>query len=68
MQVLKLSQFLLLQTAADYAIIRLKESTFSPEEVDCLMNWYFEHQQHSSIGEFLQYECSHHREVFMQVQ
>ncbi len=69
MQVLKLSKFLLVQTAAEAAIIRLLKSTYLPEEVECMMNWYFEHQQHCSIGEFLQYEleCSPHREIFMQV-
>ena len=68
MQVLKLSQFLLLQTAADDAIIRLRKSTLSHEEIKCLTSWYFKHQYHTSIGEFLQYECSHNREVFMQVE
>ncbi|XP_064404373.1 E3 ubiquitin-protein ligase RNF213-like isoform X3 [Halichondria panicea] len=67
--VIKLSKFLLVQTAADAAIIGFLRSKYPPEEVDYIMNWYFEHQQHCSIGEFLQYEleCSHHCEIFMQV-
>ncbi len=67
MQVLKLSQFLLLQTAADDGIIRLHKSDLLQEEIECLTSWYFKHQYHTSIGEFLQYECSHNREVFLQV-
>ncbi|XP_064403130.1 E3 ubiquitin-protein ligase RNF213-like isoform X2 [Halichondria panicea] len=66
--VLKLSQFLLLQTAADDAIIRLRKSDLLQEDIECLTSWYFKHQYHTSIGEFLQYECSrHNREVFLQV-
>ncbi len=67
-QVLKLSQFLLLQTAADDAIVRLQNSAFPEEEIVRLTSWYFRHQQHTSIGEFLHYNCNHQvHEVFMQV-
>ncbi len=67
-QVLKLSQFYLLQTAADDAIVRLQKSVFTDEEKVCLTNWYYRYQQHTSIGEFLQYNCcKQSQEVFMQV-
>ncbi len=68
MQVLKLSQFLLIQTAADDAIVRLQNSALTDEEITCLTNWYFKYQQHTSIGEFLQHHCIHqNHDMFMQV-
>ena len=67
-QVLRLSQFLLLQTAADDALIRLQKSSFSKVEVEFFLNLYYKHQHHRSIGVFLEYKClSEDHEVFMQV-
>jgi len=67
MQVLKLSQFLLIQTAPDDALIRLKSSNLSQEDVQYFTELYFEHQSHSSIGEFLEYEFNHESDMFIQV-
>ena len=64
---LRLSQFLLLQTAADDALVRLKKSGLSEEEVKFFQRLYNEHQHHHSLREFLEYECRVDHEVFMQV-
>ena len=69
-QVLRLSQFLLLKTASDDALIRLKRSSLPEEEMKVFLNLYYKYQHHLSIREFLEHECTHSEdhEVFMQVQ
>ena len=61
LQVLKLSQYLLLQTAAPDAVIRL-EGTALADEKDKIRNLYFTVQRHSSIERFLNYHI-HERDV-----
>ena len=70
----RLSQYLLLQTAADDALIRLKHSSLSEDEVEYFRNVYCQEQHHQSIFDFLEYSVSnndihriHASELFMQV-
>ena len=63
----RLSKFLLLQTAADDAVIRLRKSNLSEVEVKNCLSLYYEYQHHGSLSEFLQHECTRGHEVFMQV-
>ena len=50
---LELSQYLLLQTASDDALARLKFSKLQETAVNNFMEVYYGHQHHSSIGDFL---------------
>ena len=67
LQVQSLSQFLLLQTAADDAIVRLQNTSFSQTEVERVLSIYYEYQHHNSLEEFLENECKNDHERLMQV-
>ena len=62
-----MSQFLILQTAVDDAMVRLQQSACTDAEVKELMTLYYTHQHHRSISEFLQHECDCGHETYMQV-
>ena len=51
---LRLSQFLLLQTASDDSLIRLKRTDVADQQ-EMLMNLYYSVQQHSSVIDFVQH-------------
>ena len=51
---LRLSQFLLLQTASDDSLIRLQRTTIADQQEE-LMNLYYSVQHHSSVIEFVQH-------------
>ena len=51
-QVLRLSQFLLLQTASDDSLVRLMMTDLVHKQKE-LMRLYFKEQQHKSIADFV---------------
>ena len=53
-QVLRLSQFLLLQTASDDSLIRLAMTDLAHKQEE-LMRLYFKEQHHTSIADFVSY-------------
>jgi hypothetical protein len=66
---MKLSKFLLLQTAAPDAIVRLEQTTLTNQK-KVIENVYFKQQHHSSIEDFLIYhvhECDAETALLMQV-
>ena len=68
-QILKLSKFLLLETASPDSIVRLR-NTKLVEETKAIKKIYFEQQHHHSINDFLTYQVhSNHRDsgLLMQV-
>ena len=72
LQVMRLSQYLLLQMASEDALFRLKHSKLLDEEVKYLMNLYYQGQEHKSIADFIKYSFKQkqdgcHNELFMQV-
>ena len=67
-QVLNLSKFLLLETAAPAAIVRLKNSELT-EEIAAIKHIYFEEQHHRSIEDFLRHHLhSDHRDTSLLMQ
>ena len=69
---MKLGQYLLLQTASEDALFRLKHSKLSEEEVKYVMDIYYHGQEHASIFDFLEYTINQrdydsNAQIFMQV-
>ena len=69
---MKLGQYLLLQTASEDALFRLKHSKLSEEEVKYVMDIYYRGQEHASIFDFLEYTINQrdydsNTQIFMQV-
>jgi hypothetical protein len=67
--VLNLSKFLLLQTAAPDAILRLEHADFAQEKA-VIRDIYFKHQHHDSIEDFLNHyvhACDRKDRLLMQV-
>ena len=52
MQVLKQSQYLLLQTASPDALVRLEQSPLADQKEE-LLELYFKRQHHNSLEDFL---------------
>ena len=52
---MRLGQYLLLQTASEDALFRLKHSKLSEEEVKYVMDIYYRGQKHASILDLLDY-------------
>jgi hypothetical protein len=68
-QVLNLSKFLLLQTAAPDAIVRLEYADLAHEKA-VIGGIYFKHQHHSSMEDFLNHyirACDGETRLLMQV-
>ena len=68
-QVLKFSQYLLLQTAAPDAIVRLKSTKLASEQAE-IQKIYFKEQHHESMEDFLihhVHENDTHSGLLMQV-
>lgn len=69
---MRLSQYLLLQTASEDALFRLKHSKFVDNEVNYFMRLYYQGQEHKSVIDFLNYSLSQEQSksqegLFMQV-
>lgn len=65
-QVLKVSKYLLLQTAAPDAIVRLERTALAGEKKE-IEDIYFHHQHHSSIEDFLDHHVNSKHPLLMQV-
>jgi hypothetical protein len=68
-QVLNLSKFLLLQTAAPDAIVRLEHADLAHEKA-VIGDIYFKHQHHNSMEDFLNHSiraCDTKTRLLMQV-
>ena len=66
---MRLGQYLLLQTASEDALFRLKHSKLSEEEIKYVMDVYYLGQKHASIFDFLDYSINQkdNTQIFMQV-
>ena len=68
---MRLSQFLLIQTASEDALFRLKYSKLLDEEIQYLMDLYFHGQEHKSVPDFLLHSlrepANSNQELYMQV-
>ena len=54
-----LSQYLMLQTATDDAIVRVKNTVLSDHQ-EKFIQVYFSEQHHNSIIDFVQHHLNHH--------
>ena len=61
-QVLRLSQYLLLQTASDDSLVRLKMTDLAHQQEE-LMRLYFSEQHHKSIADFVYYHIQNSDET-----
>ena len=60
-QILKMSQYQLLQTASPDAVVRLQSTSLASESEE-IQKIYFRKQSHSSIDSFLTFCLKHDRE------
>ena len=60
-QVLRLSQYLLLQTASDDSLVRLKMTDLAHQQ-EKLMRLYYSEQHHTSITDFVYYHIQNNDE------